>query len=620
MTLRLPTPALRLHRLVPGLLTLLTGCGPDFAHMAEERLEHARKNTGDIEIVAIERTTPDNFINGVMLAAKLVNKRKNKLIGRTLVINVEQEGDSFEHSNTMINRVISNPRVTAVIGHSSSSIAIPASVMYEQSQTIFMSSFATAKSFTGHNFKYVFRLAPGAKVMAEQSAGVARALNYKKLAVMYGRDHLSREQAFLFEDAAIEQGLRVTKRASFFSNSSNYRPVISEISNEETDAILLVSNASSAATMVKQLREMGYQQPIIGSDSLRRATYPEQAKAAANNTIVPVLYDQHSTNQINQEFIGYYTQEYQTAPDYTAAQGYDAVMLLAAAIERANSTVPPLLATTLHFMPAWVGVTGIHSFDEDGELLGKKYLFEAWQNGEWHTMPVIHVPYLVDRFDRRQIKKYGPSTTRTDFSEVFSKPMSQGQHTSYLLDIAHEMLRFKRIGIIYENTSNGRRNSNYDQLSFLARRKGFKVVECEIPFSILEPDAATSALVACYGKLSQNADALLLAPYRGVPDKTVRQLNGNLNFFKLPSISLDAETEDPNITLVLSKRRDIDTENPENLRVYTTLLNDLKAHEFAANLAGMPEFSINLDAVQGYNLSDDSIINLSPSHYRSVAK
>lgn len=616
----LHTVALRLYRLAPGLLILLAACNPDFDGMANERLEHARQKEGPIEIVVIEKPEPDSFVNGALLAAKHINAQKHKLIERELKINVEQESDTFESSTAMIHRVVSNPKTTAVIGHNRSSIAIPASVIYERSQTIFMSSFATAKSLTGHNFKYVFRLAPGNKVMAEQLAGVAKSLNYQQLVVMYSRDHLSRELAFLFENSAIEQGLKVIKRASFFASDTNYRPVISQLSNEETDAILLVASSKAAALMAQQLREMGYQQPILGSDGLRRASYSQKAKNAANNTIVPVLYDLNNKTPANIAFVAEYIDTYQTSPDYTAAQGYDAVMLLAAAIRRANSTVAPLLSSTLHYMPAWVGVTGLHGFDPYGELRGKKYLFEAWQNGEWHTMPAIHVPYLIERFDRRQLDKYGPSTTRTDFSDIFSRPMSADQHKLYLLDLAHEMLRFKRIGIIYENTANGRLNANYDQLRTLAERKDLEIVACEIPFSVLEPPAATSALIACYGKLSQNSDAILLAPYRGVPENKIRQLNGNLTFFKIPSISLDSDTEDPNITLVLGKRQDVNNETPENLQVYATLLNDLKAHEFADRLQGMPELSINLDALQGYDLSDDAIINLSPSHYRNAAE
>ena len=367
------------------LLTLLvTACNPNFSSMAERRVDIARKNMGVIKIVAIKTLKNSNYIKGVLLAEKEINERSNKLIGRILKVEVIDDGKTFEDVKYTIRRIVSDPRVTAVLGHRSSSIAIPASVIYELSQVIFMPSFSTGKALTGHNFKYLFRMAPNSKIMAEQMASAAHTLGYKKIALFYGRDDLNRELTFLFEKAAIQNGIEIVNRSSFFEKESNYRPIISQISDLKVDAILVSSNAKSSGRMIRQLREMGIMQPILGNDSFYHEDFIKEAgETASENVIAPALYNPKSNHtNINHKFISNYKKTYAVTPDFNAAQGYDSLMLMAKAIELTGSTLPSALTSTLHYMPAWVGVTGLHSFDEYGELQGKKYVFSVRKNKE----------------------------------------------------------------------------------------------------------------------------------------------------------------------------------------------------------------------------------------------
>lgn len=594
------------------LSQFLVGCNPDFSGMAERRMQYARKGLGDIEIVAMQNQVPEKgFLNGIMLAAEEINQRPNKLLGRNLKVHIEQDSATYEDSKATIHRIIANPRISAVLGHRRSSIAIPASVVYERGQLVFLTPFATAKNLTGHNFKYVFRMAPSSAVMSDQLANVAKLLGYKRIVILYARDDLNREMAFLFEDAAIKQGIKLIKSSSFFAKENNYRPIISQFSNEDFDAVFIASNAEPAAKMAKQLREMGVEQPILGSGALSKPSYSENAgDKAAEKTIVPSLYSLATPSTLNAAFIAKYRKKYQQDPDQNAAQGYDSVMILARAIQRAGSTLPPLLSSTLHYMPAWVGVTGIHAFDQHGELLGKKYLFLAWDSGKWQHLPALHVPYLIERFIANSKTK-----PRTDYQLVFAERMHDDDHKTYLLDLAHEMLKFRRIGIIYENNAAGRKASGYNLLKTLSERKFVQVVDCQIPFSLISDEEIKRELIACYGKLSLNVDAIFVPTYHGIDPKLLRRLNSSLRFFQTLAISLDPLNDDPNVSLLLEKRTDVNAEGMGSMQIYSELLNNLKVHEFAERMKGLPELTVNLGNLQYYDLNTAPILDLSPDRY-----
>jgi branched-chain amino acid transport system substrate-binding protein len=596
---------------------LLTGCSPDFADMATQRLALARQNKGDIEIVAIQDAEKTGFIKGVLLAEEEINQRPEKLLNRALKINLEPDGETFDEVKPTIRRIAANPKITAVIGHRKSSIATPASVIYERSQIVFMPPVAIAKGLTGRGFQYLFRMMPSNTVMAEQLASVSRSLGYKKIVMLYTRDDLSRELAFLFEEASVKQDLELIHRASFFEKEDDYRPVISQFSNKAFDAVFIASSDKPAANMVKQLREMGVKQPIIGRHSLHSATYTKLAGNAAENTIAPTVLPQMNKNRKANDFIQKYQARYDEAPDYEAAQGYDSVMLLANAIQQAGSTVPTLLSSTLHYMPAWLGVTGLHAFDTSGELRGKTYFFEAWQEGKWQTLPAIQIPYLVGRFEQNLREKHGKQRKITAFTEVLTQNMHDEEHNIYLLDLAQEILQFKHIGIIYENTTDGRNVSGYELLKSLAEKKDLDVIGCEIAFSALDQAATERAITACYGKLSLNADAMFIPPYQGIDPDLIQRLNRSLAFFKIPTISLNEHNTDPSISLVLKRRSDVNQQGMGGMQVYSSLLNGLKVHEFAEHMNSLPELSVNLINLQHYGLPDQAILDLSPDNYLS---
>ncbi|MBK8452752.1 MAG: ABC transporter substrate-binding protein [Thiofilum sp.] len=593
---------------------LLTACTTDLEGMAEYRLEYARQNKGDIQFVAIQPSNSASFINGVRLAVQEINQRPEKLLGRTLKIQTETEGSTFEATKSSIERIVADPRTVAVIGHRLSSIAVPASVMYERSQIVFLSSFATAQTLTGHGFQYVFRMSPNTSVMAAQLANVATTLGYKRIVVLYARDDLNRELAFLFEDAAISERIKLVKRISFFEKETNYRSIISRFNNENFDAVFIAASAEPTARMIKQLRELGLNQPILGNDSLNNIEFANLISNSAQNIIAPTLYRINDRSVLNQHFIQAYKNSYKTEPDYSAAQGYDSVMLLVSGIERAGSTLPPLLSSTLRYMPAWVGLTGLHAFDATGEMLGKNYFFHVWQQGQWQNIPAIHIPYLVKRFTQYQ-QKLHPEHTVTDFSQVFAQRMHTDDHRSYLLDLAHEILQFQSIGVIYENTPEGRKASGYDLWQPLAKKKNLNLVGCEIPFSLLGGAEIERALVACYGKLSLNTEALLVPYYKGINTTLIEKLNNSLAFFKIPAISFDEQSTDPNISLLFTKRTDVNLQSMREMQVYSPLLSGLKVHEFAERLKGLPEVTVNLLNLQQFGKPDKPILELSPDTY-----
>jgi branched-chain amino acid transport system substrate-binding protein len=74
-------------------------------------------------------------------------------------------------------------------------------------------------------------------------------------------------------------------------------------------------------------------------------------------------------------------------PDLRAAQGYEAVRLLAQAIERGGSADPVLVATTLRSGGTYEGLSGPVEFDESGAIKGKSIFIKQMQRGLFRVDP-----------------------------------------------------------------------------------------------------------------------------------------------------------------------------------------------------------------------------------------
>jgi len=95
----------------------------------------------------------------------------------------------------------------------------------------------------------------------------------------------------------------------------------------------------------------------------------------------------------------------------------------------------------------------------------------------------------------------------------------------------------------------------------------------------------------------------------------LERLNQSLFFFKIPAISLDDRNTDNNVSIALKKRSDVNAQGTGDMKVYSPLLNQLKVHEFATALSGLPDISVNLQHLQHYGYSDEAVLMLSPDHF-----
>ncbi|HEX4940449.1 MAG TPA: ABC transporter substrate-binding protein, partial [Candidatus Kapabacteria bacterium] len=134
-------------------------------------------------------------------------------------------------------------------------------------------------------------------------------------------------------------------------------------------------------------RTLGLTLPLLGGDGINTAEFMALAGEAAEGVTaslpgVPLDSMPHGT-EFRQKFESKYGQIQLYAP-----YCYDAVMVLAAAMKKADSIEPatflPAIAATQHD-----GVTSQIRFDDKGDLVGGAITLYRIESGKWKTLTTI---------------------------------------------------------------------------------------------------------------------------------------------------------------------------------------------------------------------------------------
>jgi len=105
------------------------------------------------------------------------------------------------------------------------------------------------------------------------------------------------------------------------------------------------------------------------------------------------------------------------------------------------------------------------------------------------------------------------------------------------LRLFHDLIGFKKLGVAYEDSPDGKTYAAIDDIRKVGQERGFEVLEC---FTInATPDIATAnaSVKRCYQELAENVDALYITHQTGVNEKNMPELMAPLLKNGIPTFS-----------------------------------------------------------------------------------
>lgn len=364
----------------------LFSCEPYSSH-AKRRSEKAAQASGDIVIGIVDSSKmPSLFAEGVRLAVEEINSGGG-VMGRRIRPLFYDDENSLSKGQDIAIKLSENTDVIAVVGHLDARVAIPVSVTYEENGIIFIAPSTTDQDLIREGSVYTFRNIPSDEDVAKEMADFVSRNKYKKVAIVFDSESPGKRLAGIFNKYAREKGVRIVTEKAYSGWEEDFRLLIADLLKEEAfDVLFLGGVLPSAANLIKQMRGMGLNVPVIGSELLDSPELWNVAGKAAEGTIISTVFDTKLPKTTTGNFVKAFNAKLGSDPDTWAAQGYDAIRLLAYAIEKGESSVPLLIGTTLRFLENWQGVTGKYSFKRDGNITGKAVFFKIIRNEKFQML------------------------------------------------------------------------------------------------------------------------------------------------------------------------------------------------------------------------------------------
>jgi branched-chain amino acid transport system substrate-binding protein len=305
---------------------------------------------------------------GAMLAVKQLNARGG-LLGRPLEL-LARDGRSDPALVAAATReLVRTPELSAITGLNDTSMVLAAAPIAEKARMVFLTSGATSPLVPLQFPLYYFMTCFGDNTQAAAGAEYAyRTLEAQTAWLLF--DDSTDYTVLLaryFRERYTELGGDIVGEDTYAGGTIDFSDQIARILALPAlpDMLYISAGPDDIGRLVKKLREAGVHAPIVGGDGYDTPLLLRVAGAAADNTYFTThafLDATHGTPAVRQ-FMADYQAEYGAPPDTAfAALGYDAVMLIANAIERADSAKQKAMPEALEALEAFPGVTGSISF------------------------------------------------------------------------------------------------------------------------------------------------------------------------------------------------------------------------------------------------------------------
>ncbi|MEI7465577.1 MAG: ABC transporter substrate-binding protein [Burkholderiales bacterium] len=299
--------------------------------------------------------------DGVKLAVEEINAAGG-VIGRKIEL-VERDDEAKNERGVQIaQELINKEKVVATVGFINTGVALAAQRFYQDAKIPVMNNVATGSLIT-QQFKdqpenYIFRNAASDSIQAPmivEEAVVRR--GFKKVAILADSTNYGQLGRADLEKALDLKGIKPVTVEKFNIKDVDMTAQLLKAKEAGAEAILTYAIGPELAQIANGMTKLGWKVPMVGSWTLSMANFIDNAGPGGEGARMPQTFIQEPTTPKRQSFIIAYLRTFKPKANrmdspVSAAQGYDSIYLLAAAIKQANSTEGPKIRAALEDLKA----------------------------------------------------------------------------------------------------------------------------------------------------------------------------------------------------------------------------------------------------------------------------
>ena len=171
-----------------------------------------------------------------------------------------------------------------------------------------------------------------------------------------------------FEASFQEIGGKIVYSGAYIVGATTFTDLLTEIHNVQPDVIFCPGFQPEVPSLISEARKVGITGTFLGGsawDDRERFLSILADNTVLDGSYYPTNFSVATQDADVQEFVGSYTTLFESPPDGIAASGYDAMRLLAGAIENAGSLDRVAVRDAFAAVSGYKGATTISHYDEN---------------------------------------------------------------------------------------------------------------------------------------------------------------------------------------------------------------------------------------------------------------
>ncbi len=330
--------------------------------------------------------------NGARLAVEELNAKGIEIGGAKVTFELLGEDDQADpKQGSIVAQKLVDAKVNGVIGHLNSGTTIPASKLYSDAGIPQISGSATNPKYTQQGFKTAFRVMANDVQQGKALGEFAVKQGVKTVAIVDDRTAYGQGLADEFRKAAEAAGIKVVATEYTNDKATDFKAILTKIKSTKPDLVFFGGMDAQGGPMVKQMKELGVKAKFLGGDGVCTPEFMKLGGEATEGNFCSLPGMPLEKLAKGPEFKDKFNKKFGTEIQLYAPYVYDAVMVMADSMKRADSVEPG------KYLPAvgqakYDGVTALIEFDEFGDLKGGAISMYQFKGGKLEYVQTIGGP------------------------------------------------------------------------------------------------------------------------------------------------------------------------------------------------------------------------------------
>ena len=338
----------------------------------------------------------ESITRGLTIALEKINASGGVMGGRPLELVIRDDESTPAKGVAAARELIEQENVALVFGGLDSPVSLAMLPVFHELEVPYMGVWAAATGITRNEFdpNFAFRVSANDNIVDSYLLRYAKQeLGATKVGLVLINNPWGESNQAGFEEWAPKYDMDIVGIEKFNDGDTDISPQLGRLQEGGAEVLLMVANAAPSAVAMKSLVRLGWEVPVVSHWGPTGGRFPELAGPAAARVVFMQTYSFFDAEGERPEALMSKLQEkYDVkgpedviAPVGTA-NAYDAMNLVALAIDTAESLDGPTLRDSFYDLPPYEGLIKTYdqpfSADNHDALSEDDYILVQWEDNK----------------------------------------------------------------------------------------------------------------------------------------------------------------------------------------------------------------------------------------------